>query len=211
MDRPNQVSHVFVDFENVTDIRPEILASPNLSVSLLVGARQSRLKVELVEQLLAHAASVQLIRLTSSGKNALDFALAYYLGRAVATHPQGSFHIVSRDRGFDPMIEHLRSRNVKVQRHEDFGSIPIPRPASPAPGAPRRNRRGLSEDATRLLDHLQRHPSSRPRRKRTLVSHSVSHLGQKHRPEEVERVVDELTSAGHLSINEKELITYHLD
>lgn len=207
MDRPVPVSHVFVDFENVTEIRPEILASHNLSLSLLVGARQSRLKTDLVEQLLAHAASVQLIRLTSSGKNALDFALAYYLGRAIATHPQGSFHIVSRDRGFDPLVEHLRSKNVKIQRHENFESIPLPT----ASGSSRRAGRGLSEDAARLLDHLQRHPSSRPRRKRTLVSHSVSHLGQKHRPEEVEKVVDELTSAGHLSINEKELVTYHLD
>jgi len=57
---------------------------------------------------------VQLVRLTATGKNALDFTLAYYVGRAVAADPTGFFHIVSKDTGYDPLIEHLRSKHIRA-------------------------------------------------------------------------------------------------
>ena len=47
----------------------------------------------------------------------MDFALAYHLGRTVLADPTGHFHIVSKDAGFDPLIEHLRERNVQIERH----------------------------------------------------------------------------------------------
>jgi hypothetical protein len=74
--------------------------------------------------------TVQLVRLTTSGKNALDFALAYYLGRAVMSNPPGHFHIVSGDTGFDPLIEHLRSRHIRADRHDDCVPLTTPAPAS---------------------------------------------------------------------------------
>ena len=72
--------HVLVDFGNVCDIDSTLLGSKNVAFTLLLGAGQTKLNVALVEQLLLNAPSVQLVRLTSRGKNALDFALAYYLG-----------------------------------------------------------------------------------------------------------------------------------
>src|SRR5439155_14101082 len=104
-----RVNHVFVDFENVHEIDLAIIGSKTVSFTLLLGSRQRRLDVSLVEKLLEHAGSVHLVRLASAGKNALDFALAYYVGRAVAADPTGCFHIVSKDAGYDPLIEHLRS------------------------------------------------------------------------------------------------------
>ena len=54
---------------------------------------------------------------------ALDFALAYYVGRAVMSDPTGHFHIVSKDTGFDPLIEHLRSRHIHAYRHNSFTTL----------------------------------------------------------------------------------------
>src|SRR4029077_13040812 len=106
-DLPAPVNHVFVDFENVHEIDQKIIGSKTVTFTLLLGAKQTKLDVSLVEKLLEHAASVHLIRITSAGKNALDFTLAYYVGRAVAADPTGFFHIVSKDAGYDPLIEHL--------------------------------------------------------------------------------------------------------
>jgi hypothetical protein len=39
-----------------------------VSFTLLLGARQTKLDVDLVEKLLGHAASVQLVRLTGSDR-----------------------------------------------------------------------------------------------------------------------------------------------
>src|SRR5258706_7373163 len=108
---PPPVNHVFVDFENVHEIDLAIIGAKAVSFTLLLGSRQTKLDVSIVEKLLEHAASVQLVRLTSTGKNALDFTLAYYVGRAVAADPTGFFHIVSKDAGYDPLIEHLRSQH----------------------------------------------------------------------------------------------------
>src|SRR5688572_22635004 len=119
MDLSPPLNHVFVDYENVQAIDLSVLRSKGVTFTLLVGPQKKNLDLELVEQLFAHAASVELVRLASSGKNALDFTLAYYIGRAVAADPKGFFHIISKDAGYDPMIKHLQSRHLRVRRHDD--------------------------------------------------------------------------------------------
>ena len=164
------MNHVFVDFENVHEVDPAVIGARSVSLTLLLGARQTKLDAALVEKLMEHAATVQLVRLTSSGKNALDFALAYYVGRAVMADPTGRFHIVSRDTGFDPLIEHLRSRHIHAHRHDDFTPLTSSAPAKP-PSAP-------PEDLlTRVLEHLRKHVTNRPKRKKTLVSHLLAFSG----------------------------------
>ena len=89
------VNHVFVDFENVHEVDLTVIGNKSVTFTLLLGSRQTKLDVSLVEKLLEHVASVELVRLTSTGRNALDFTLAYYVGRAVSSDPTGYFHIVS--------------------------------------------------------------------------------------------------------------------
>ena len=108
-DHPPPVNHVFVDFENVPEIDLKVISSKTVHLMLLLGPRQTKLDVALVEKLLQHAATVELVRLASAGRNAVDFTLAYYLGRAVAADPTGHFQIFSKDTGYDPLVEHLRS------------------------------------------------------------------------------------------------------
>ena len=142
------------------------------------------------------------MRLTSSGKNALDFALAYYVGRAVMADPTGSFHIVSKDTGFDPLIEHLRSRHIHAQRHGDFTTLVFSGPAKP-PSAP-------PEDLMpRVLEHLGKHVNNRPKRKKTLVSHLRAFLGNAVTEADVVALVERLCKARRLSIGDKDAITYH--
>src|SRR5690348_12675700 len=122
-DLPPPVNHVFVDFENVHEIDLAVIGSKTVAFTLLVGARQTKLEVSLVEKLFEHAVSVRFVRLTSPGRDALDFTLAYYVGRAVAADPTGYFHIVSKDGGYDPLITHLRSRHISARRHDSFATL----------------------------------------------------------------------------------------
>jgi hypothetical protein len=117
------MNHVFVDFENVHQVDLTLIGAKSVSFTLMVGPKQTKLDSDLVEKLMAHSASVQLVKLKSAGKNALDFVLAYYLGRAALADPTGYFHIVSKDGGFDPLIEHLRSRHIHVYRHASCADI----------------------------------------------------------------------------------------
>jgi hypothetical protein len=223
-DLPPPVNHVFVDFENVHEIDFGIIGRKAVSFTLLLGSRQTKLDVSLVEKLLENAASVQLIRLTSAGKNALDFTLAYYVGRAVAADPTGVFHIVSKDAGYDPLIEHLRSKHIRVQRHDDFAALVFTGPAKPSSPtvpavAPKQKSLPMSETqapslherATRVLEHLRKASTTRPRNSKKLVSFLVAQLGHKITEAEAVSLVESLSQAGHLAINEKGTVTYHLE
>ena len=197
------MNHVFVDFENVHQVDAAIIGSKAVTFTLLIGARQTKLDVALVEKLMEHAASVQLVRLTSSGKNALDFSLAYYVGRAVTADPTGHFHIISKDTGFDPLIDHLRSRHVRACRHNDFSTLTFSATARPAPPP--------SEDLmTRVLTHLRRNTNNRPKRMKTLVSHLQAHCGKTATGADVESLIEKLRKAGHLTLGDKDAVTYHV-
>ena len=196
------MNHVFVDFENVHRVDASVFGTKSASFTLLLGARQTMLDAALVEKLMEHAASVQLVRLTSSGNNALDFALAYYVGRAVMADPNGCFHIVSKDTGFEPLIEHLRSRHIDAHRHNDFTSLTFSGPAKP-PSAP-------PEDLlTRVLGHLRKNANNRPKRKKTLVSHLLAVSGKAATEADVMNLIEGLRKAGHLTIGDRDAVTYH--
>lgn len=200
-------NHVFVDFENVHEVDHSVIGSKATSVTLFLGAKNTKLDVSLVEKLLEHAASVQLVRLTSSGKNALDFTLAYYVGRAAITDPTGYFHIISKDAGFDPLIQHLKSRHIRAHRHDDFTDLNFsgtPKSAVIPPSPP-------SDSMTKVLEHLRKNTTNRPKKKKTLAGHLLSHLGKNATEAEVTTLIDALVRADHLSIDDKGTVSYHLD
>lgn len=124
---------MFVDFENVHQVDLTLIGAKAVSFTLMLGAKQTKLDSDLVEKLMAHSSSVQLVKLKSSGKNALDFALAYYLGRAALADPTAYFHIISKDGGFDPLIEHLRARHIHVYRHVSCAELTFTWPGKKLP------------------------------------------------------------------------------
>ena len=223
-DLPPPVNHVFVDFENVHEIALAVIGSKAVSFTLLLGPRQTKLEVSLVEKLLEHATSVQLVRLASAGRNALDFTLAYYVGRAVAADPTGLFHIVSKDTGYDPLVEHLRSKHIRARRHDDFATLtfagparlPAPTPPAAAPklksqSKPKAQPPSLDGLANQGLENLRKASTTRPRTFKKLVSYLVAQFGNKHTETIVQGLVENLSQAGHLVIGEKGTVTYHLE
>ena len=198
------VNYIFIDYENVHDVDLSLVENKTNNVTLLLGARQKKLDAGLVEKLLENAASVQLVRLTSSGKNALDFAVAYYLGKAVNADPAAYFHIISKDTGFDPLIEHLKSRSVRAYRHDDYSSLISKAISKTAPK--------VNDDLLdRVITHLRKHANNRPKRKKTLVTHLTDAFLKSTNGNEVEELIESLTQAGHIQIADKGSVTYTLD
>jgi len=221
-DLPPDMNHVLVDFENVRNLDLDVIRSKTVHFTLLLGSKEKKLDVVLVEKLWEHAASVQLVRLTSAGRNALDFALAYYLGRAALASPAGTFHIVSKDKGYDPLVEHLRSRNIDARRHDDFSTLRFLAPANavkPAPAIPVAAPKAkpqpkprppvLDGRAKQLLEHLLTPKATHPKSRASLVSFAMAHLGRISEPA-AGVVVEHLRQAGHISFSEKGRATYHL-
>lgn len=214
------VDHVFVDFENIPTIDLAIVGAPSVSFTLLVGPRQTKLDVALVEKMLQHAGSVLFVRLASAGKNALDFALAYYLGRAVAADPVGRFHIVSRDNGFTPLIEHLRTQGLQVRRHDGFATLnlaptaatskPQPQPQSQS-SVPSANSAAPLDSTPAALALIRKAATVRPKTRKKLANYLRAHLGEKFGATDAETLIEHLQQTGQLTVSDKGGVTYRLD
>ncbi len=55
------------------------------------------------------------VRISRSGKNALDFHLSFYMGYIAARHPDARFVVLSNDQGYAPMLEHARGLGFDVR------------------------------------------------------------------------------------------------
>ena len=86
--------------------------------------------------------------------------------------------------------------------HEVDPSVIFSGPAKP-PSAP-------PEDLmTRVLEHLGKNLTNRPKRKKTLVSHLLAFSGKAATEADVVSMIESLSKAGRLSIGEKDAVTYH--
>jgi len=107
----------FVDFENTQHI-PELNNTKEDKVILFLGIQHTTLKTDLVKMLLT-LPEVEIIQINRQGKNCLDFHICFYIG---VIHKQENvftdFVIVSNDKGFDPLVEHLNQINRNCRRIE---------------------------------------------------------------------------------------------
>lgn len=101
------MKHLLIDFENIQPQNLDKLPEKETHIWLFLGATQKMLPIDLVESLLRFGDRAHLIRLQKTGKNALDFYLSYYLGQITATDPQATIGILSRDGGYDILVEHI--------------------------------------------------------------------------------------------------------
>lgn len=106
----NRTNYIFIDFENVQETDLDRIANKPVKVTLVLGERQKSLPVKLVKLIQKYSTQVALAETVLNGKNALDFVLACEIGIASEKDPNGYFHILSRDIGFDALIKHLKGK-----------------------------------------------------------------------------------------------------
>jgi hypothetical protein len=117
-------TYVLIDFENVQPKALEQLKGANVHVHVFLGPKNTRLPRELVLALQSMGDRAQYVTLAASGANALDFVVAYELGVLTVRDREGSFYIVSKDKGFDPLVDLLRSRGLRVGRSASIEQLP---------------------------------------------------------------------------------------
>ncbi|RFC50045.1 MAG: NYN domain-containing protein [Verrucomicrobia bacterium] len=205
---PEAVEHfVFVDFENVPSVDLSLVATQSVHVTLLVGKTQRKLDTALVGRMLQLGKDkVALIEMGASGRNALDFTLAFYLGQSALRHPAAHYYIVSKDKDFDPLISHLYIQEVMVTRVASFDALPFlarsKKPATPV-GKPAPDKR------TKLIARLQ-HPENpaRPSTRKALLAHIKTALGKESTDAKVAETLRELQEKNVLAIDTKDVVSY---
>jgi hypothetical protein len=193
-------SYVLIDYENVQPKDVAALNAQPFKVFVFIGANQKTLPVNLVESLQPLGQSVEYIRMSGNGRNALDFHIAFYLGELAASDPQGDFRVISKDAGFDPLLAHLKARGIRAQRSAELGDIPGPGAAT---------RQAFDERLAAVIDNLRSNDKNRPRRRKTLASAIQALFGKKLEASEVDRLITALASRG-VTVAQDGKVTYGL-
>jgi len=186
-----RTNYVLIDFESVQTRSLEQLTDDHFKVIVFVGASQTKLPFEVAESLQRLGSRAKYIKISGHGSNALDFHIAYYIGRLVAEEPSAYFHIISKDSGFDPLIQYLRSQKILAGRVKTVADIPVVK-ASISKSPPER--------IAVILARLQQLKASKPRTVKTLSSTIASLFQNQLSEEEVALLVQSLVNQGYLEV-----------
>lgn len=115
---------VLVDFENVQPHNMGLLKGGPFKIKVFLGASQGKISLEMAQALQTFGADAEYIQVVGSGRDALDFHIAYYIGRLSTENPGAGFSIISKDTGFDPLIKHLKAKGIECKRSASIADIP---------------------------------------------------------------------------------------
>ncbi len=169
---------LLVDFENVHQVDLARL-DEHFNVIIFVGLVQKTIPIELVMSAQKLGSRVEWQRVEGNGSNALDFYIACHLGRVLEKSPTQHCIVLSKDKGFDPLLRHLSKIGLKCKR---INSLLELEPESAAAEEP---------NYKRVLDQLEKTEKKLRPRKRTTLSTYISFMFQNNIPQaDVDRIID---------------------
>lgn len=185
-------NYVLIDFENVHPKNLGILKGHDFEVIVFVGTKQTKISLELAVAMQSLGDNAKYIQIEGNGPNALDFHIAFYIGEISATDNNCYFHIISKDTGFDPLIRHLKTKNVYAQREKDISEIPLLKIS---------NAESLPERVNSIVEFLKSRGNAKPRAVKTLSSSINSHFMRKLGDKELSEIVEELIKQKIVIVN----------
>jgi hypothetical protein len=202
---------LLVDYENVG--RVDLSAIPSgVRVPFFFGASQKTVPTDFLKAALKLGERFVPIDIEGQGKNALDFHIAFYLGEYLEKSPTSACIVLSKDKGFDPLIKHLVGRGFAVRRTatltEAFSSSTPSLPVKS--GAASKKTKTIPTDrldeALQWLKGMQK--IRRPSKRKALAAHLFNHFGKKIPEDKIQAFIDLLIAEKELS-DVKGAITYH--
>lgn len=130
-----KTNFVLVDFENVQPRNMGLLKGGPFHIKVFLGASQGKISLEMAQALQTFGDAAEYIQVVGNGKDALDFHIAYYIGKLAAENPGASFSIISKDTGFDPLVKHLKLKHIECKRSASITDIPHIKSAASTPSA----------------------------------------------------------------------------
>lgn len=198
-DNQEKIVH-FVDFENVHKHIPidDIARGNHQRVLLFVGNQQT-----IPNDWLIVDYNITVIRVGKTSKDNVDFHISAYLGMVhVGRDNSVKFIVWSKDKGFDDLIEHFKTRKRRIERKEppkpkkkattpakkasksvaEKEKIIEEKPESPQEKA---DPPSIKQVGTRVVEILEKTaPAKRPRKQTTLqnqIEHWRPGIGFKHK------------------------------
>lgn len=192
-----RTNFVLIDSENVKPEYIERLGHEHFRVVVFVGANLTRLNFPTVKAVQSLGSNGIYVQISGQGPSALDFHIAYYIGKLSAADPDAYFHIISRDKGFDPLIKHLRDQKIFCSRSASVLEIPLIKSMDKLTS----RQRAAEFYEKRIVASAK----ARPATVMSLQSAILSHFHKMLSGKEVVEVLEALTAAGHVVVNGKKV------
>jgi len=182
-----RTNYVLIDFESVQPTALAALEHDHFKLIVFVGSGQKNVPYETAAAVQRLGPRAAYIKIDGNGPNALDFHIAFHIGQVAAAEPGAFFHIVSKDKGFDPLIRHLKSRKILSGRVENIADIPVIKVS---------NVKTLDERAALVIAKLQQMKATKPRTVKTLGSTIASLFQKQLSPKEIDAAIEYLRTRG---------------
>jgi len=222
-DERMRTNYVLIDYENVQASSLALLSEPHFYLRVFLGPNNTRLPTELAVSVHRLGQRADYIQLDTPGANALDFHIAYYLGQLANADPSGFYHIISRDKGFDPLLKHLKSKGIFALRSESIEEMPCfktpgeapPKPVSPPPkpkpqATPKAPAPAAEDPVVKaVVADLIGRKTSKPKTTKTLLNTIHSKVGKSTPIKEIEQIYATLRKRGYVKENGKN-VSYSL-
>ncbi|MEC7669269.1 MAG: PIN domain-containing protein [Pseudomonadota bacterium] len=185
-------NHIFVDFENVQPNNFDLLIGHEVQLTVFVGAVQKALPVEIVTAVQKLGDRAQYCTVKKTAPDALDFHIAFYLGQVAEPNSADCHYIISKDKGFDPLLEHMRERHFNVSRRAAITELPFIAPSY---------RSLIEERIERVKLNLMSRKESLPKKTAALANTINSIFGKTLSARECQDLISLLEKEGHISVD----------
>lgn len=202
---PNKPKLLLVDYENVQQVRLASL-DESFRAIIFVGASQRNIPIELVTDAQRLGGRVEWQKVAGEGRNALDFFIACHLGRVMEKAPRTECIILSKDKGFDPLLKQLNAAGLVCRRISSLHEL---QPSAAVTAGPVAGRHQAEHpNARRVVDLLGKlEKRQRPRKRRTLAQSISAMFQKKLSREEVDAIIARL-AADRLIVETDGNVTY---
>ncbi len=178
---PDRPKLLLVDYENVQQVELARL-DEGYRVIIFVGRSQKSVPIELVTSAQKLGSRVEWQKVTGDGRNALDFFIALRLGRVLERTPRPEVVVLSKDKGFDPLLRYLNANGLKVRRVNSLSELSVDT-AAPV----------QDPNLKRVVELLGKSDKrSRPRKRRTLAQAISAMFQKKLSRQDVDRIINSL-------------------
>lgn len=199
-----------IDLENVQPSQLELLRG-DVRIKIFLGQLQTKIPVDLAAAIQAHGPAAEYVKVSGNGPNALDFHVAYYLGRLAVEFPDAVFHIISKDTGFDPLVAHLKSRKISCERSADVKAAvkpPVPTPPVPKPPIEPKTAKAPTDPLERAQAYLASLKGAKPAKLAALRNALKAHLGGSLTEAELDVLLKKLQKANLLRVEDGGKVSY---
>lgn len=196
---------VYVDYENMNNLKkcPKI----DGKYFFFIGEKQASVPKSLV--VTSNDSDVEWIEIVGSGKNALDFHIAYYLAKN-DSEKDVSHYILSKDKGFDPLVSFINKKhNSKiVKRIISLNDLVVVSQKS-TDMMPTKEQKEISDKYEKVLNNLKGiTKSKRPKTEAKLKAHIQAYGKDKWSDDDIQNILDELYRKGNISKGGNNRLSY---